>query len=541
MAVTFPTFEDLEILMAEKLNAFVQSLEDKFTSGFGSTDIDWPLVAEDNLVMGTGASGYEIVGGTKILKLVNAAAYDTLADAITAVGTSGCVFIPPNTTIPTDGVSLPSTIGIIGAGPSSVIKANAGAAHVLNADGGGSCLVANLTINGNHSTATAAGLLMDARTSSIVHNVRFRDCGLAGLSLTSSCLRIVVSGCHFDGGAEDHLFGSGVDGLTISGCTFNNSAKAGINLTASGGASLLRNVTITGNSFRACTEESINVVGSGGYSVNRETINISDNVIDGALSSGFASIRCGSADGQMQDVVIADNQISNAAQDGIFVWAQNAQVSGNNAQNVGQHGVNCASSAYSAVTGNNLQNATNVGIVGTNGGTDMVFLGNNVLNCATAMYPSAGCYHVGNVGNPRDFFNGTAPCTVTIPANHLRAGDSLDITALATVTGGSADTFLLQIDGKTIASIPCDGIYTGDLRLNARLVLTGTTTAQALSFGLTESLTSLATGSSGYRVSNYAVTGLDLTSAIDIGTANSGASITVKGIFANGGHVDDQS
>ncbi len=173
MAITFPTFEDTEILTAEKLNAWVQSLEDKFNSGFGGTDINWPLVAEDNLVMGTGSTGYEITGGTKILKLINASAYDTLAAAVTAAGTSGCVFIPPNTTITTDGVTLPVSCAVIGAGPSSVIKANAGATHVLNTSNGGNVLIANLTIDGNDGTASAAGLLMVGQDNSFVHNVQF--------------------------------------------------------------------------------------------------------------------------------------------------------------------------------------------------------------------------------------------------------------------------------------------------------------------------------------------------------------------------------
>ena len=39
MSITYPTFADKEIVSPEKLNAFVQAIEAKFTAGLGTADI----------------------------------------------------------------------------------------------------------------------------------------------------------------------------------------------------------------------------------------------------------------------------------------------------------------------------------------------------------------------------------------------------------------------------------------------------------------------------------------------------------------------
>jgi len=534
MAITFPTFEDTEILTAEKLNAWVASLQDKFDSGFGSTDINWPLVAEDNLVMGTGASGFEITGGTKILKLVNAAAYDTLAAAVAAAGTSGCVFVPPNTTITTDGVTLGAGVSIIGAGPSSVIRANAGASYVVRTTDGGTSAVANLVIDGNDGTATAAGLLLVGQLNSFVHNVRFYRCGLNAVKLSELCDMVTINGCLFDGGSDDHIVGDNLSGLTITGCVSEDASGKAINLTAASAGSAIRGVTISGNSFRGQSEEAILVAGNGGYSANFENIVVTGNAVDGASAASNGAIVVGTAAGPMQDVIITGNQLSNAGHDGIQFYAQRAHVQGNNAQDVGRHGCNCTSSAYATVEGNNFQGATQIGIAATNAGTDVALLANNVLNCNTAItFPPDG-YHRANEGafGAGDVLYASSG-TVTIPANCLSVGDTVDVKVLATVTAGAGDTFLVRIAGDTVGSIAVDGSDPGEIWVNVSGIVTGSTTMSCVAQAISESGSDSIGGS-------YTTASITRTAAITIDTSNSGASITKRGMFVRLGRGDIQ-
>ena len=117
--VELPTFSDKEIVTPEKLNALVDALNAKFVGGFDASDLQWPLEAEGDLAMGV----YNITGARKIWNAINAANYATLQDAVTAAGTGGCVFIPPDTTVTASGVAITGDgVAIIGAGPSSVIE-----------------------------------------------------------------------------------------------------------------------------------------------------------------------------------------------------------------------------------------------------------------------------------------------------------------------------------------------------------------------------------------------------------------------------------
>lgn len=522
MAISFPTFEDQEILTAEKLNSFIQALEDKFNSGFGSADITWPLVAEDSLVMGTGASGYEIVGGTKILKLVNAAAYDTLAAAMTAAGTSGCVFIPPNTTILTDGVTLPSTGAVVGAGPSSIIKANAGASYVLNTSDGGSCLVANLTIDGNDGTATADGVRLVGQDQSIVSNVFFKNCNGPALSISTTCEQLNVVGCHFLNGSDNHIFADSIDGCAITGCTFENPAGAAIEMIASGVSALLRNVSIVGNNIQGCDQECINIIGSGGYSTSREGIVVTGNQIDHVGGGAFNSIVVGTVAGQMQNINVSGNQVHSAPQDAIYVYAQNGLVSGNNVVDAGQHGINCATSAYLTVSGNSAYSAANVGIRAVNGSTNLVIQGNNVLDCTTALQPAETSYHSNNVGAVGPGIGTVLYSTganLTIPANTLKAGDVIEVWVHEDITAaGGSGRLHVTLDGQHIGSTE-SLTSTGNRQVHARVIITGPTAGLSQYTGITDDRGNT-------KIDRATVAGIDVTAVMTLTETHSNLTTT---------------
>lgn len=545
MAISFPTFEDQEILTAEKLNSFIQALEDKFNSGFGSADINWPLVAEDSLIMGTGAAGYEIVGGTKILKLVNAAAYDTLEAAVTAAGTSGCVFIPPNTTIITDGVTLPLTGAIIGAGPSSVLRAAVGASYVLNTAAGGSCLIANLKIDGRIDVTSANGVRLVDQSVSVISNVYFVSCDAPSILMNTRCEQINITGCHFWGGGDDHIFADDLDGCTITGCTFENSAAGGISMVASGGASYMRNIAITGNSIYDCVEECIKVVGSGGYSVIREGIVISGNQIDHAGGGAYDSILVGNSSGQMQNINVSGNQVQSASQDAISVWSKDGSVQGNNVVNAARHGVNCTSSVYMTINGNSAYSAANIGIRAVNTSTNVVISDNNVLDCNTALNYGAKTHFSNNAGAI-----GTAPGngwrvdttsrTVTIPANHLKVGDSIRITAGYQSSAGSGP-FNVDFDGQDIGST-YSGSATGARFVDITAHVINSTSLEFYGLGLTDARPNNTDGADGLNVFRGVKTGLSFTAAITVVAKNAGLTTArFAGMEVRVYRLEDQS
>lgn len=538
MAIDFPTFSAKEILTAEKLNAWVQSLEDKFTAGFGSTDISWPLVAEGNLSMGSGSNGYEITGGAKIINVVNGAAFSTLEDACTAAGTSGAVFIPPNTTLPTDGATLPSAGAIIGAGPSSIIKANAGASYVVRtATGGGNVLLANLTVDGNYSTATATGLQIRGGSQSFINNVYFKNCGTYGIDLSNTPSQVVIVGCHFSGGNGDHIYANSANRLVIADNTFYDSAGCAINLTAADVTALLKHIVIKGNVVFDTASESIKLVGSGGYSTNKESIVVSSNNVDKGGSSGDAIV-VGNSAGQFRDVTIVGNQITDAPGGGLTAYARDMLISNNNIANVVGNAIDCKTSAYVTVQGNNCYNAGGVGINASNASTNAVVFGNNVLSCNTAISFNSGVYVGENVGvlspgTTRTFF--TDGTTITIPANVLGADVCMRIRANGDATAGSAGTFELHINNQTIGGVAVNGgSNPGQVFISADVVVTGSTTLDAM-------FNAYAEGTNSHAVGRYQLTGLNYGSAVVIDTDTTGSTVNRQGLLVELSRYEDQS
>jgi hypothetical protein len=525
MAIEFPTFSTKERLTAEKLNAWVSTLEDKFNAGFGSTDITWPLLADNNLNMGTGSDAYAILGGSKIMKVVNAASYATLEAACAEAGSSGAVFIPPDTTVPTDGATLPATAAIIGAGPSSVIKANAGATYIMQTPSMGKLFLANLKIDGNSASATAVGLRLVNAAQPIISNVIFDDCGSYSIELDTTPDQVVINGCQFHDGGTDFIYGDSIDGLSVTGCVFEDNPDCAINLVAAGGSTTLRNISIVGNYFFDIDDEVIKIIGSGSYNLQRDGVSICNNQIDHRGDAGD-TIVCGSTAGQMQNVNISGNNVTDPANSGISVYARYALISNNNMPSADQHGCDCTSSAYMMVNGNNFYNASNVGVRAVNVGTDVVVSNNNVLSCNTGITYPADITLFSNAGAiPATGYYSTNTSSLNIPANSLEVGSRIVIQATLSMDGGTdtVDSADLSVDSTNVLSGPAvdtTTVASSDYDSFAHLegIVTDTTTIEYHGFVVADD--------SGASARSGSLSGLSFSSDIAVGFSASAATYT---------------
>lgn len=529
MSITFPEFLDKEIPSPEKFNNFVQALEAKFTSGLGSAEIQWPLVAAGNLVM----SNYAITGGKQIMKVINAgdSAYSNNFAQALLDGAGGVVFIPPNTTIQADGGALAgTTAAIIGAGPTSVLKLSdaASAGYLLRNDTMGTntkFLIANLTLDGNSSVG-GKGLVLRAANDTVVMNVWFKDFAEAALYITNngasgtSSTRVSVTDCLFSGGTDHHILCDDARHVSVKGCHSYNCDTIAFEFVAADSSAFIERISIVGNTIDTCDEECIRVRGgSGTYGTQWENIVIQGNSLDGTGSASGAAIEVGAAGAVVRYFDICDNVITASVSDAIKVFGRYGRVSDNQADGAGQHGVNCTTSAYLQVTGNNLRGATNVGVRAEDCTTGMVITDNNVLDCATTIEPADASYHWGNAGHiggvPAAYYSTAA--TPTLPANTLRKGDVVEIWHHISVTGASGGDLDIFLGGQNIGTTK-SSTSTGDRQIRTTLVVTNTTAGSG--FYVYNGFTNNRTDVNG----NGTFTGLDFTDTLDITRDNDGIS-----------------
>ena len=491
MSISFPTFIDKEIVSPEKLNAFVQALEAKFTAGLGSAEIQWPLIAGGNIVLGD----YEITGGAKIWKVVNAGAYTTFAAALIA-GAGGCVFIPPNTTIDVDGDEMSgSSVTIIGAGPTSVIRLQSGASAgwlLRNVTAGASIRMANLVLDGNDES-TNDGLVLRGATKCDFSGVTFQNFGGAAFKMTvlggSATTHVKTRGCRFRDGAGNHIFMDDVTDIEIVDNKFYGATDIAVLGVPAGGTSHMSNVKVDENQFTNCTDEFIKIIGATGtWSALWSDISVCDNTLDTVLvGAGKKGITVGLGSAWVQNIKISDNIMPGAIADAITVYARYGVIHDNMIQNAGGDGIDMLSSEEIVVSGNNCRNAGAYGI-------DFVDTVNcNItdndcdeattapfLICSSITDPSV---HHGNssslaeVPQPSAFF--TLSSSLTIPANTLRVGDVMRVHTMADDTAATASYLTVQ----SINAFSWTGVGSGaawQYEINADLVITGTTIIQSM-------------------------------------------------------------
>jgi hypothetical protein len=515
MSITFPTFTDKEIPSPEKFNNFVQALEAKFTAGLGSAEIQWPLVAGGNLIMGD----YQITGAQKIWSVVNAAEYDTFALALVA-GASGCIFIPPNTTIEMDGEEFAgSSLTIIGSGPTSVLKVQSGATSgylMRNTTIGCKVHLSNLTLNGN-SVGASNGLVLQGASQCFINKVWFTSFGGAALKLDGNSGTpsnyITISDCNFVGSNVGISMTDAMH-VDIGSCNFATTVSISILGDPADASAQLEQLKVHDCNFKAVQDSAIKIVGgSGTYSTNWSVIEICDNTIDCAsMGASDIAIQLGGASEVVQDFKIDGNIVDEAPYDAISVYGQKGSITGNNAESAGQHGINCTTSAYVYVSGNNLQGATNYGVKAVNASTDVVISNNNLLNCTSGgLDQSATVTAFNNAGQTSPtatigYYVASGVQTLTIPANVLKVGSCINIKATCSGNGSSGQS-ALYVGGKAVSSSD-NTTSTGKRQHEANYVVTAATSGTYWSScHINARTTSVGTG---------AVTGVDITGSVDV-------------------------
>lgn len=515
MSITFPTFIDKEIVTPEKLNDFVQALESKFTAGLGTSEISWPLISGGDLYMGDN----KIVEGAQILGMTNAGAPKYVADfalALTDGALSGCIFIPPSTTITMDGEDFSGTsLTIIGSGPTSVLRLQsaASAGYMLrNSAAGCKIRMSNLTLDGNGKTGD--GLQLRGAADVVLDSVWFTDFTGAALKITdlsgTASTQVEVGKCHFSGGSSYHIHLDDCSDVGISKCTFDTAAEDAIYGVAADTNADMKRISIEDNIFSTCVKGAITIKGAGTFNTKWAHIGIKGNVVDtSSMDAAQTGISLGAVGAALQYVTVSGNICPGSSADNLTMLAQYGTISGNLFNKAGVSGLDLLISEDVTVSGNNFRDCV-VGITmddsvdcfvngnDTGGSTDEVIYGettseqwNNNAATIDRSGPLLGFYSTSD--------------TITIPGGTLRVGDMIQIHAhQSESTTGSAT---IRFNGTTIATQTMEE-SDGVISFVASVAITAATTGIAGAIGL--SGTKLADHGTGIA----ALTGIDLTGDI---------------------------
>jgi len=513
--VTLPTFSDNEIVTPEKLNALVAALNAKFSGGFDASDLQWPLEAEGDLAMGI----YNITGARKIAGVINAANYPDLQTAVTAAGTGGCVFVPPDTTVTANGVTFTGDgVAIVGAGPSSEILLTAGTtgSFLLRSSGTtvhSGFLMSNLTLNGNASTgASNVGLQLQYVRDAVIHAVIFKGFSGAALELTNNgtagngCARVSVTHCSFSGGAGHHILSDDVTDFYAFGNTCEDNATAAIHLEADAANCKIKRVKIHGNNISSGANPAIFVAGdAAATSENWSDISVMGNTAD-TMTGAAPTFQIGTTGGGLLRVSVCDNSAPSAALDGLSICADYGTVRGNILHTAGGDGIDLTESVMLDVSDNDVRTATVNGI-DAHLSVSCTVHDNRTQSSAVPILRAATLRQWANgdtVGavpytayvNPTSVAGGgggeAVSCIVAIPANSLRVGDVLRargiVTGSGTADAGNCYIYYKATGGsdQVIASCP---MQAGTFNIEGTMVITAATVALAMSTGIMDANT----------------------------------------------------
>lgn len=507
--VTLPTFSKKQILLAEQLNALVAALNAKFSGGFDASDLQWPLEAEGDLAMGA----YNITGARKIMGIINAANYPTLQDAVTAAGTGGCVFIPPDTTVTASGVAFTGDgVAIIGAGPSSEIRLTTDSTDgfILRSATTGQVgfMLANLTLNGNGHTGTGqAGVILRRVTDVFIHAVTFKDFSGPALQFTNdgsdgnACQRVYLSNCTFSGGDSAgayHVLANDLSDAEIYACVFTNCADDTIRLAVGSGTQLMRRIHVRDCDISGGAGSAIYVLGGGAAaSANQSDIEVNGNIIS-TLSGSDPAIVLGTTGGRLLRIGAQHNRAVSAPGDGMSICADYGDVSFNLLYSAVGDGIDLTSSDDLLVAYNDVQNAGAYGI-DAHLSTDCVANGNRTQGAVTGpIYRAATLRQWANgdtvgVLPVTAYVNATADAgtgggdpvdvAVTIPANSLRVGDVLRVRGVLTGSGTADDGngyLYYKATGGSDQQIASTPLETGTFHVEGTMIIVSATTAVAM-------------------------------------------------------------
>jgi hypothetical protein len=520
--MAFPVFEEQEFLTAEKLNAFVQSLEDKFSAGLTSVDLSWPLVAEGNIVMGSGATGHSIIGGKAIFKVVNADAYDTFQAAVTAAGAGGGVFVPPNTTITTQGVVLPDRFALFGAGPSSVLRVEGGAGYLLATALGASTglLLANLTLDGN-DVLSQRGLLIRGHQRAVISNVRFQSFDAEAVAVdpgsATGNLDIHISNCRFDGGGDHHINITSVERMSIKDCTFEDTSDGSAIRLVPAAANKGRDIVIRDCQFRESVGHPVlDLQGRTAVSDDFSNVSVSGCRIDGTSVGTNYVVRFGTTTNPLSKSKFVHSVVENADDSGgVLASCEDVLLAYNTVLGSGTIGVSMGESDRGFVQANYVSGFTTAFSMAD--AANLVVRDNVFSGTTNVAYGAGPNYDTGNIGSPT-IVRSTTNNEVTVPAN--RVGPGSVIRTSRTIRGGSAGpgTMDLVVGGKTVATVT--GIGSGDnARIDSELYVLSTTTIRA-------NVQLFKIGDWGHTTT--VITGIDTTAAFVISSSNPGVTSSFR-------------
>jgi hypothetical protein len=503
--VTLPTFSDNEIVTPEKLNALVAALNAKFVGGFDSSDLQWPLEAEDDLAMGI----YNITGARQISGVINAANYDDLQAAVTAAGSGGCVFIPPDTTITHNAVTFSGNgVAIVGAGPSSEIKltADTTGSFLLRSGTTGQTgfLIANLTLDGNSSTGTNnKGLQLQHVHDVVIHAVTFKNFSGPALELTdggtatSPCERVSITQCIFSGGSGNHILVNDVVDLYAFGNTFVDNEITAICLEADTSGKQLKRIKIVGNSILSGANPAISIAGSAATtSENWSDISVANNSVHN-MTGADPVFQIGTTTGGLLRVSVCDNRAVSAVDTGLSICADYGTVRGNLLYTAGADGIDLTESVMLDVSDNDVRTATVNGI-DAHDSVSCTVHDNRTQGSAVPILHSATLRQWANgdtVGvvpytayfNPTpgaSVLNTNSACTATIAANSLHVVDVLKIRGMVNASGdanaGTCSLFYHATSGSPIAIAAGAILPPHNSCIEASMVIISATTAMSV-------------------------------------------------------------
>lgn len=520
--MSFPVFEEQELLTSEKLNAFVQSLEDKFAAGITSVDLSWPLVAEGDLVMGTGPLGHSILGGKQILRVTNAAGYDTFQAAVSAAGAGGAVFIPPNTTITTQGVVLPNHFALFGAGPSSVLRVEGGAGYLLATLLGASdgLYIANLRLDGN-DVPSQRGVLIRSHNGAVIRDVIFDrfDAEAVAMSPGSSTrnINVYIENCRFERGGDHHIEIGDVEGLSIRDCRFGETLDGSAIRGAAAASGFLKYVRV-----HSCVFEdnvggpTISLEGRAGVSPDYGFVHVTDCSIEPGVIGAHFAVRLGTPTNPLKRVVFSQNTIRDADDaGGVQVSAEDLQLTGNDIQGTGTLGVDLGETSGGTVADNYISGFTTG--IDLSDAEHVMWSDNHVICTTAAVFGAGPNYEGSNIGLPK-IVRSTTNNEVTIPAHRIGPGDVVRASRTSRASAGGPGTMDMKVGGQTIASIT--NISLGDnARIDASLfVLTATSLRANVQVYKT----------SGWGQTTTLISGLDFSGPVVISSSNPGISSSFR-------------
>lgn len=479
--VNLPVFVPRQLLTAALLNQIIAAM-----NGFSTqtADISWPLVAGGNIDMD---NSYTINNMRTLWKVVNADEYDEpkLENALTAVASGGCVFIPPNTTIDgTTGVTIAgSNVWIVGCGTSSIIDLTSGAGPLCDTDASLSNVgLMNLQLRESSATASADGIVFRRTTGPTLVNVLFTGFDGDSVYYTNDgtqgnpCADAVMHGVIFDGGGANgnHIKADDLDGFFASHVLSKSAGAGAILMDPAGVNSIIRDIQLDSTvRVEGTTGKGISILGKSAIADDKwSRVSLAGVKV---ISPTNTAIEVGDADKIVRSVdvigCIADGDLTGII--GFHVNAQQGQVESCRATSAGT-GIDVEDSEDLDVQGNSFRSCTTgIDASGLTELSGVAAWNNNLIGCNTPInFPTGtdtGFEAGNNLGTKGKLMGGTvffpigfvsaggteAAWTYTVPGGTLsKIGDGLKVEAVsARASGADTTTLAIVVGGTTVATL----------------------------------------------------------------------------------------